>query len=177
MLLGGLWHGANWTFVAWGGLHGSYLCIEKLIQDSRKKRFAANPVETPAYVTAKGIMAPRFLKKITSSNFALALLTFFFINVTWVFFRAPDFTSAGRLLASMFSKVPGSVMILSTLAIIKVTVIITAMVFAHWKMRNTRVLIVAAKTPWWIMGMVWSIMMLSIILSQESSNSFIYFQF
>src|SRR6476646_2276324 len=33
MLLGGLWHGASWTFVAWGALHGTYLCVEKLIQD------------------------------------------------------------------------------------------------------------------------------------------------
>jgi alginate O-acetyltransferase complex protein AlgI len=36
----------------------------------------------------------------------IALFTFFLINVTWVFFRAPDFTSAWRLLVSMFSHVP-----------------------------------------------------------------------
>ncbi len=32
MLLGGLWHGANWTFVAWGGLHGVYLAVERLLR-------------------------------------------------------------------------------------------------------------------------------------------------
>jgi alginate O-acetyltransferase complex protein AlgI len=128
-------------------------------------------------VAVKGIMAPRFLKNIPSSNFALALLTFFFINVTWVFFRAEDFATAGRLLTSMFTAVPGSAVLLSTLAIIKITVIITAMLFVHWKMRNTRVLNVAAKTPWWILGIVWAVMLLLLILSQESSNSFIYFQF
>jgi D-alanyl-lipoteichoic acid acyltransferase DltB (MBOAT superfamily) len=37
MLLGGLWHGANWTFVAWGGLHGFYLWVEKAILDTRKE--------------------------------------------------------------------------------------------------------------------------------------------
>jgi D-alanyl-lipoteichoic acid acyltransferase DltB (MBOAT superfamily) len=35
MLLGGLWHGANWTFVAWGGLHGIYLWIERYLKDKR----------------------------------------------------------------------------------------------------------------------------------------------
>lgn len=37
MLLGALWHGANWTFVVWGGLHGLFLAVEKLIQDFREK--------------------------------------------------------------------------------------------------------------------------------------------
>src|SRR5262249_29261024 len=37
MLLGGLWHGANWTFVAWGALHGFYLWVEKAFRDARKK--------------------------------------------------------------------------------------------------------------------------------------------
>ena len=37
MLLGGLWHGANWTFVVWGALHGLYLCVEKLILDLRSR--------------------------------------------------------------------------------------------------------------------------------------------
>lgn len=177
MLLGGLWHGANWTFVVWGALHGSYLCVEKLLQDFKKKKAIPNTSETQSYIAVKGLQAPRFLKSIPTSNFAIALVTFFFINVTWVFFRSPDFATAGRLLTSMFSSVSGSAAILSTLAIIKITLIISAMVFVHWKMRNTRVLTVAAKTPWWLLGIVWSLMLLALILSQESSNSFIYFQF
>ena len=39
MLLGGLWHGASWTFVVWGALHGSYLCVEKLIRE----KFVSKP--------------------------------------------------------------------------------------------------------------------------------------
>ena len=106
MLLGGLWHGANWTFVVWGALHGLYLCIEKLIQDFRRRatRLAVE-VPTKEPVTLQGYMAPRFLKKVTSSNLALALFTFFLVNVTWVFFRSADFTTAWRLLNSMFGRV------------------------------------------------------------------------
>jgi hypothetical protein len=51
------------------------------------------------------------------------------------------------------------------------------MVAAHWLMRNTRVLDVANKTPWWLLGLVWAAMLILLVLSQESSSSFIYFQF
>jgi hypothetical protein len=128
-------------------------------------------------VVVQGYMAPRFLKKVESSNFILALLTFFLINVTWVFFRAPDFTSAWRMLRSMFSTVPNGAVLLSTLTIIKVSVIIFLMIIFHWFMRNTRVLTVANKLPWWLLGLIWSALLILLILSQESSSSFIYFQF
>ncbi len=83
MLLGGLWHGANWTFVVWGALHGLYLCVEKLIQDMRKRRLAIpNEIHEMEKIEMKGYMPPGFLKKVTSSNFMLALLTFFLVNVT-----------------------------------------------------------------------------------------------
>ncbi|MEP6927799.1 MAG: MBOAT family O-acyltransferase [Ginsengibacter sp.] len=178
MLLGGLWHGANWTFVVWGALHGFYLWLEKMIQDFRKPRLKirSENIQKPAMVV-QGFMAPRFLKKVQSSNFLLALLTFFMINVTWVFFRSPDFTSAWRMLTSMFSHVKNGTVLLPTLSIIKVSVIIVGIVIFHWIMRNTRVLIVANKMPWWLLGLLWSAMLLLLILSQESSSSFIYFQF
>jgi D-alanyl-lipoteichoic acid acyltransferase DltB (MBOAT superfamily) len=178
MLLGGLWHGANWTFVVWGALHGLYLCVEKLIQDMRKQgRPLAMQIEGAEKVVAQGYMAPRFLKKITSSNFALALLTFFLVNVTWVFFRSADFTTAWRLLGSMFGRADRGAALLSTLAIIKIAIITIGLVTFHWLMRNTRVLTVAGKMPWWLLGIIWSLLLVMIILSQESSSSFIYFQF
>lgn len=176
MLLGGLWHGANWTFVVWGALHGLYLMIEKFIQDF-KIRLKPQPQLVSQPVIVQGFMAPRFLKKVQSSNFFLALLTFFLVNVTWVFFRSPDFTSAWRMLTSMFTNVPKGAMLLSTLTIIKVSVIVVCMVAFHWMMRNTRVLNVVNKMPWWLVGLIWSAMLILIMLSQESSSSFIYFQF
>ena len=173
MLLGGLWHGANWTFVVWGALHGFYLWIEKFIKDVRK-------VPLPLAVTAEGIKEGHgtdLIRSKTFANFMLAMVTFFFINVTWVFFRAPDFTSAWRMLTSMFSPVKDGAVLLTTLSIIKVSVIIVLMVSFHWVMRNTRVLNVTEKIPWWLLGMIWSVLLLLLIWSQESSSSFIYFQF
>lgn len=167
MLLGGLWHGANWTFVVWGALHGLYLCIEKLFQD----RFKKNAVPEDATVALSG------WKKNIPTGFFKAILVFFLVNVTWVFFRAPDFTSAWRLLLSMFSSVTDSIVVLTSLDVLIVTIVITLMVLFHWRMRNTSVLQAAAKMPVWLLGIVWSAMLILLILSQESSGSFIYFQF
>jgi D-alanyl-lipoteichoic acid acyltransferase DltB (MBOAT superfamily) len=176
MLLGGLWHGANWTFVVWGALHGFYLWVEKIIADFRKDEVKPMAVTPSGQVGVLGPI-PEVFKRKTFTNFILALLTFFLINVTWVFFRSPDFTSAWRLLTSMFAIAPGTTMLLSTLAMIKISVIIVCVVIAHWFMRDTRVLAVAQRTPWWLLGLIWSVILILLILSQESSSSFIYFQF
>ena len=106
-----------------------------------------------------------------------ALLTFFLINITWVFFRSPTFAGAGHILGSMFGVIKGGTPLLTTLAMIKIAVIIAGVLISHWLMRNTRILDVVHRMPWWLTGMVWSLMLILLILSQESSSSFIYFQF
>ena len=76
MLLGGLWHGAAWNFVAWGGLHGVLLVLERRRgKDAWYRRWPR-----PARVA----------------------VTFAIVTVTWVFFRSPDLVSAGRYLGWMF---------------------------------------------------------------------------
>ena len=177
MLLGGLWHGANWTFVVWGALHGFYLMAEKFIQDLKLRVQLQPNVMNNAPIALRGIAAPRFLKTLPSSNFIYALFTFFLVNVTWVFFRAPDFTSAWRMLAAMFGAAHNGAVLLSNLSMLKVTIIIICMLGTHWYMRNRRLLGVAEKLPWWVLGLIWSAMLVLLILSQESSSSFIYFQF
>jgi alginate O-acetyltransferase complex protein AlgI len=182
MLLGGLWHGANWTFVVWGALHGSYLCIERLF---RPKKISTDVVPVPELVpaveripvTTSASFVPAFFRTKTTQNFFIALLTFFLVNVTWVFFRSPNFTTAWRLLTSMFTRVSNGAPVLPTIDMIKVSVVVVLMVATHWFMRNTTVLEVAQKTKWWIVGIVWTAMLLLLILSQASSSSFIYFQF
>jgi alginate O-acetyltransferase complex protein AlgI len=76
MLLGGLWHGAAWNFVVWGGFHGALLALERGF--GRRTWYQMLP--RPARVM---------------STFAIVL-------VGWVFFRAPDLASAVRYLESMF---------------------------------------------------------------------------
>jgi alginate O-acetyltransferase complex protein AlgI len=177
MLLGGLWHGANWTFVVWGALHGGYLWGEKIIQDYRAKTKAVTLSAIPSGELGVLGAIPAAFKEKTIRNFIYAMITFFFINVTWVFFRAPDFTSAWHLLTAMFYGLPKAEALLTTLSILKVGVIVVLMVAFHWMMRNTTVLAVSQKMPWWLLGLIWSVLILLLIWSQESSSSFIYFQF
>ena len=82
MLLGGLWHGAEWTFVLWGALHGFYLAV-----NHAWRRIKA----------LTGIVNHHLLF-ITASR----LLTFFAIVIGWVFFRAADVSAAMLMLKSMF---------------------------------------------------------------------------
>ncbi|MEM9331263.1 MAG: MBOAT family protein [Pseudomonadota bacterium] len=84
MLLGGLWHGAGWNFVIWGGLHGSYLMANHLWSASIAKTFLVRQIPDVLY-------------------FALCwLLTFLAVVVAWVFFRAETFSGAIGIVASMF---------------------------------------------------------------------------
>jgi alginate O-acetyltransferase complex protein AlgI len=80
-------------------------------------------------------------------------------------------------LGSMFGAIHGGTPLLTTLAMIKVDVIIPVMLVIHWLLRNTRVLDLAYRLPWWLTGLVWGSMVVLLIISQESSSSFIYFQF
>jgi D-alanyl-lipoteichoic acid acyltransferase DltB (MBOAT superfamily) len=175
MLLGGLWHGANWTFVVWGGLHGTYLCVEKLLSKSSRVPELI-PVAEPASVVANSF-APAIFGNKNFNRFLLALFTFFLVNVTWVFFRSANFGTAWRILGSMFGNASKGTPVLATIDMIRVSIVVVLMVATHWLMRNTTVLQVAEKTKWWIVGLVWSFMLILLILSQASSSSFIYFQF
>lgn len=174
MLLGGLWHGASWTFVVWGALHGIYLCAEKLIRE----RFATNPNKMATNMAIKkASFLPAFLNNNTFNNFLIALFTFFLVNVTWVFFRATDFSIAWRMLSSMFGQTKAGVALLPTVDIIKVSAVITAIVIVHWFMRNTSVLQFASKIKWWSLAGIWAALLIALIVSQKSGDSFIYFQF
>ncbi|WP_448551405.1 MBOAT family O-acyltransferase [Thalassotalea montiporae] len=157
MLLGGLWHGASWNFVVWGGLHGSYLAIERLCANR---------------------WGHLGLNKQLWFNLLMAAFTFLAVNITWVFFRAADFDTSGRLISSMFGFAPVDASTpLPNLYIIEVCVIISLLLFAHWKMRDTSLESVVGKFPVWLTVLCLTLMISAIILTQGTGNAFIYFQF
>ena len=156
MLLGGLWHGAAWTFVVWGGLHGLYLAGERWVR--AKTGVAGDP--------AGGL-----------NRLILALLTYFLVNITWVFFRADSFAGAARILRGMTGFATDSVAVLPTMFMIKVGVIVTGMVAIQWLMRKRPLEQVVARSPWWLTGLVAAAMLFAVIITQGSGEAFIYFQF
>lgn len=86
MLLGGLWHGASWNFVIWGGLHGIYLAAHKIMLGKNK------PQVSYTYDNPKGFAV--YLSKV--------LATFLLVLFTWLFFRAHTFADATAFLEGIF---------------------------------------------------------------------------
>jgi D-alanyl-lipoteichoic acid acyltransferase DltB (MBOAT superfamily) len=107
MLLGGLWHGAAWTFVCWGALHGGGLVFERWWRDRRKTPESAAVVMATASSPPPVTGAPHFeihgAARATSGRVWLGrLITFNFVCLGWIFFRAASvedaFTIIGRVL-------------------------------------------------------------------------------
>lgn len=94
MLLGGLWHGAGWTFVIWGGLHGLYLGINHLFRDFRQRQFDN--------FAAVDVAAGREANKGILTSVAARMITFGSVLIAWVFFRAPGYSDALKVLRGMF---------------------------------------------------------------------------
>ena len=84
MFLGGLWHGANWTFVIWGGLHGIYLVINHIWRHLTKT-FA--------------VSIPSGLRAVTHG--LSVLVTFLSVVFAWTIFRADNFGTAARMIAGL----------------------------------------------------------------------------
>ena len=179
MLLGGLWHGASWTFVVWGALHGTYLCTERWIQQIRNRVQLQTSMYIPAEAkqAARASMVPSFFSSIFANRFIKMLFVFFFVTIAWVFFRSADFATAWRLLSSMFGRVNNGAALLPTLDIIKVSVITVTLVGTHWLMRQSSIADLINRINWKLLGIVWAAMVILLVLSQKSSDSFIYFQF
>ncbi len=79
MVLAGLWHGAGWTFLVWGALHGAALAVEHFLADRRKRRGLGPP-------------APGFLGRAVRR-----VATLEFVVFAWIFFRADSLEAAGRV--------------------------------------------------------------------------------
>jgi alginate O-acetyltransferase complex protein AlgI len=156
MFLGGLWHGAAWTFVVWGLLHGSYLVIERIFRVSFEYKPWASmlPVRVLAWFA-----------------------TYAAVCFAWVFFRASDFTIASRMLGGMFGQHPHGDAILSTRELLQIGSVTAGLIAMHWAMRDNTFETAVMRLPPWTIAAMGSAMICAIIVTQGSSNAFIYFQF
>lgn len=156
MLLGGLWHGASWTFVIWGGLHGLYLLLERGL------------ISLPW---------PAWTYRPLAARLALGAVTFFLVCFAWVFFRATDLSSANHLVAAMLGAQGGERLIPNT-AMTRVAVgCIGLLLVTHWLMRDTDIRQWLDRLPWPLKSLLLATMLLFIILTPGDNRAFIYFQF
>lgn len=163
MLIGGLWHGASWTFVVWGGLHGLYLAAHKAL---------GGQVASPPGQAAE--RRPLYLRLLPALG--RILLTNVLVMITWIFFRAPSFDVAWTYLA----RLP---LAFSTLAALRLTIaalgvyglIILALDLLPYLRRRHEVL---EDAPWPVRGVAYAALTAAIWVCWPASYSpFIYFQF
>lgn len=150
MLLGGLWHGANWTFVAWGALHGLGIIVNHLV--------------------------PKLCPRIKLPSILSWFLTLHFVAFGWVFFRAPEFGQALYLIKGIFSKpwdlslFPKEYFFASTLLIL--------FAFTHRFDRHAFYRLWSTRIPRTVLYLaILVIILTSFVLSSGGSAEFIYFDF
>jgi len=158
MTVGGLWHGASWTFVVWGLLHGVVLVVHRGFQSTCRT----------------GTRLDRLLQTAGGTIVRIAL-TFLTVSLGWVVFRASTFASAWSIVHRLFISHDGLAPPIPTGAF---WTLIGIVVLAHavgtmkgWKT-------VASRLPGPALGLGYAaVLTLALLLAPDSGNVFIYFQF
>ena len=161
MLIGGLWHGAAWTFVIWGALHGGALCVHKLWMKLRgyDKHHKGTPF----------------------GNIISGILTFVFVSFGWIFFRAENFTVAFNIIKAIFTWQNGIFYISSwTLLALLLTVVFTSAALLRSARKKTApegyYPIVNLNTIWGL-TLLFVVIGLALGLAYTGGSPFIYVQF
>jgi D-alanyl-lipoteichoic acid acyltransferase DltB (MBOAT superfamily) len=162
MLLGGLWHGANWTFVVWGALHGVALALHKPWTELGDRAF------------------PRLRTTFIYRLFAWAV-TMLVVMLGWVLFRAPDFATAQRVASRLFTPTSGigEAILASSLPdpMMLALRVIAVLAFGHLLATQSTALELHRRAPPFGRGLVWVALIALCFLFAESRAQFIYFQF
>ena len=157
MLLGGLWHGASWNFVAWGGLHGLYLVAER------------------PFLSLK--LESAFWRSLPVRLFhVLATFTLFCIAST--FFRADTIGGAfGMLETMLLGTAVESPMILPPASSAITLVAVGVMLSFNFLLRDSDFDEAVDRCPWWLRSVILALMIAAIVMMPGEDRSFIYFRF
>lgn len=173
-LISGLWHGANWTFVVWGALHGFYLIFAIVTKKSRNK--IGHQLGLHHY--------PRL------SNFLQAFTVFVLVCFSWIFFRAGNISEAIYIIqqsiagigniSQIFSEQQAHILFLDqskSVFFIGVSGIIVLEV-VHWLQTKGSIITMLSVKPFWFRWSIYYIYIAAILLLGEfGQEEFIYFQF
>jgi D-alanyl-lipoteichoic acid acyltransferase DltB (MBOAT superfamily) len=156
MLLGGLWHGASWTFVVWGGLHGLYLIVERGLRKWYGQRAIFDS---------------------SLGQIVIMLATYVAVLITWVFFRATTFDSAFAMLRAMIHADANPLSILRPVEVANIVGLTAALLACHWLLRDSSLEELCQRIPWWLRSVCLAVFCLTILLVPGEDRAFIYFQF
>ncbi len=152
MGLGGLWHGAAWTFVLWGLAHGLWLVIEH----------ALRPLAGRSALLAHRAMAPVYMA-----------VTFVVVTLTWVLFRAESLSQAGSFYSALLSVSASTMNTAAWLALATMT----GLLAWHAAIRRVEIELVYDRLAWPLRGVVMGLLLAAVLTSPGESRAFIYFQF
>ncbi len=152
MLLGGLWHGAAWTFVFWGFLHGLYLVMDKIID--------------------------RYIGNTKNKFIILARMAFVYllVCVAWVFFRAEGFGQAIDILKAMAGLQPDG-NVVRKLFVFNTYLVLFFILGGHYYLRNKKFEDVLELLPSWSLGGIVFVCLWLVFLGLNFRVEFLYFQF
>ncbi|MEM1213666.1 MAG: MBOAT family O-acyltransferase [Planctomycetota bacterium] len=161
MLLGGLWHGAAWTFIIWGGLHGLLLAAHKAWLRGKQ----------PGYHDPLASVGS-FLKRLV-----FTAITFHLVVLGWVFFRAPDLTTAWAYVEGIVTLRDGEGYV-GTMGLGRVAFFVGLVLLIDVPQALGRRHEVALAWPWPVRGALAGVMLILICLLGPSDDTpFLYFQF
>ena len=162
MLLGGLWHGAAWTFVFWGILHGSYLILHRLLLDLYTRLAIVDNSYTSRALSWLGWP-----------------ITLILIWITWIFFRAPSFHDAWIITAAMagLSNASENLTIRHYVQVLIWTSLLFTLVEPAIERRLKQAMQYWEHLHFTLRGAVYAGITLTIIFFGGSSQKFIYFDF
>lgn len=164
MLLGGLWHGAGWNFILWGGLHGVYLSAHKLWTRNRK----IDAIQAPQTYKAQMV------------HFFWAFITFNLVCLTWIPFRSGDFGTTIAFFEGLFQFSGVDWTTLSNIGIPH-SLILYGLVVLILDLRcwyRDEELPFNQTDSTWMRGIAYAVGILILALVREGSHeTFIYFQF
>ncbi len=155
-VLSGIWHGANWTFVFWGGLYAIIYLIEKLINQSLKINLN--------------------VKSFSPLHIFLAFKTFFLVTLIWVFFRSQTLADAITIFKAIFNN--WSVTETQLSLSISTVIFFTLFLICDLAFYNTRFDKWISKKPYLLRWGIYGTLIFAIIIFSGVENApFIYFQF
>ena len=161
-LVSGFWHGANWTFIVWGGLNALYFLPLLLLKRNR----------TNLGVVAEGRMLPN-LRELWQMG-----TTFLLTVLAWVFFRAENISHATSFLQKVFSITIIKSPYYPSIGLTKYTLIfILILVIVEWINRGKSHLLMTLPKNKIVRYTLYYILVISIIFNSGSEQQFIYFQF
>ncbi|MEO6940422.1 MAG: MBOAT family O-acyltransferase [Candidatus Kapaibacterium sp.] len=165
-LISGLWHGANWTFIVWGGLHGFYLVSSIWTEKLRH-----------SVVRSLGLDRHPTLMKYTR-----AFITFHLVVFAWIFFRASSIREAMYVVTHLFSGLSFAGMLnglgLDAFQFAFAICSILFMEVIHLMQRHRKMRHFFSEKPWWFRWAVYYALVMAILFfGKTGQQQFIYFQF